>query len=124
MTKEKKPVAEEGSKRERVGLNLTLAPSEGSEQPVLANVSRVSLAPGLAYIDFGFIEPGVVAALTRAARSGEKMPAAINGRLAVRVAMGLDTLSQLQAQLAGAIRDLRASMQAAAQAKGAAKSGS
>lgn len=107
---------EQNNKPQRVELNINLAPAGDSDQPVLANISRVSLAPGLAYIDFGFIEPGVVGALTHAARTGGKMPTAINGRLAVRVAMGLDTLTQLEQQLAAAIGELRAGMQAGAQA--------
>lgn len=122
---------DEAAKPERIELNLNLAPAGASDQPVLANFSRLSLAPGLAYIDFGFIEPGLVAALAQSLRSGAKPPAAINGRLAVRVAMGIDTLSQLEQQLGAALRDLRASAPAqappaaklAAPAKAAPKSG-
>ena len=106
-------MATENAKPERIDLKLNLIPAGQSEQPVLANYSQLSLAPGIAYIDFGFVEPAAVAALTRTVRSGGKPPESINGRLAVRVAMGLDTLAQLEQQLGAALRELRAGAQAA-----------
>ena len=106
-------MATENAKPERIDLKLNLIPAGQSEQPVLANYSQLSLAPGIAYIDFGFVEPAAVAALTKTVRSGGKPPASINGRLAVRVAMGLDTLSQLEQQLGAALRELRAGAEAA-----------
>ena len=115
-------MATEKTQPERIDLQLNLIPANQSDQPVLANYSRLALAPGLAYIDFGFVEPGAIAALTQTVRSGGKPPSAINGRLAVRVAMGLDTLSQLEQQLGTALRDLRAGAQAAAPAKKTEKS--
>ena len=105
-------MATENAKPEGIELNLNLIPAGQSDQPVLANHARLNIASGLAYIDFGFIEPGAVAALTQTVRSGGKPPAAINGRLAVRVAMGLDTLAQLEQQLGATLRELRAGAQA------------
>lgn len=64
------------------------------------------LAPGMAYIDFGFIEPGVLAALPRKAQKGGKLPEAINGKLAVRVVMGFDGIANLQQQLSRAVAEL------------------
>ena len=86
-------------------LALRLIPVNNSDQPVLANTSNVQLAPGMAYIDFGFIEPGLLAALPRVARGGQ-LPKEINGRLAVRVAMGYDGLAQLQQQLTRVMGEL------------------
>ena len=86
-------------------LALRLTPVNNSDQPVLANTSNVQLAPGMAYIDFGFIEPGLLAALPRVARGGQ-LPKEINGRLAVRVAMGYDGLAQLQQQLTRVMGEL------------------
>ena len=77
-----------------------------SDQPVVANTSNVQLAPGMAYLDFGFIEPGVLAALPRMAQQGGKLPEEISGKLAVRVVMGFDGLAQLQQQLTRVMGEL------------------
>ena len=87
-------------------LALRLTPVNKSDQPVLVNTSNVQLAPGMAFIDFGFIEPGLLAALPRVAQQGGQLPKEINGRLAVRVAMGYDGLAQLQQQLTRAMAEL------------------
>jgi hypothetical protein len=87
-------------------LALRLSPVNNSDQPVLANSSSIHLAPGMAYIDFGFIEPGVLAALPRMAKQGGKLPEEINGKLAVRVVMGFDGLANLQQQLTRVMAEL------------------
>ena len=87
-------------------LGLRLIPVNNSDQPVVANTSSVHLAPGMAYIDFGFIEPSVLAALPRIARQGGKLPDEINGKLAVRVAMGFDGLANFQQQLTRVMGEL------------------
>ena len=87
-------------------LGLRLAPVNNSDQPVVANTSNVQVAPGMAYIDFGFVEPGLLAALPRVAKQGGAMPKEINGKLAVRVVMGYDGLAQLQQQLTRVMREL------------------
>ena len=88
---------------------LRLIPVGNSDQPVVANTSTVHRAPGMAYIDFGFIEPGLLAALPRAAQQGGTMPKAISGKLAVRVVMGhqyAGGVANLQRQLARVMNEL------------------
>jgi hypothetical protein len=51
------------------------------------------------YVDFGFLEPAMLAALPRVAKEGGKLPERLNGKLAVRVAMGYDTMANLHQQL-------------------------
>jgi hypothetical protein len=80
-------------------LGLRLAPVDGSDQPVFANVCAVNVSPGVAFIDFGFLEPAMLAALPRVARSGGKLPERIEGKLTVRVALGVDALANLHQQL-------------------------
>ena len=80
-----------------IGIRLT--PVEHSDQPKLANFARVQPASGLAYIDFGFIEPGAFPALARAAKAGKEMPAAINGKLTARIALTQDSVQSLHEQL-------------------------
>jgi hypothetical protein len=43
----------------RKGHGLRLVPRGDSDQPVFANVCNVNIAPGVAFIDFGFLEPAV-----------------------------------------------------------------
>jgi len=83
--------------RPRMGIRL--APVDNSDQPVLANYTSISPAPGMVFIDFGFLEPAMLAALPRLAKQGGKLPETVTGRLAVRVAMGYDALQNLKAQI-------------------------
>lgn len=87
-------------------LGLRLTPVNNSDQPVVANTCSIQLAPGMAYIDFGFIEPGMLAALPRMAQQGGKMPEQISGKLAVRVVLGFDGLVNLQQQVTRAMAEL------------------
>jgi len=87
-------------------MGIRLAPVENSDQPVVANYSSINVAPGMAFIDFGFFEPAMLAALPRVARSGGKLPENLNGKLAVRVALGFDSLAQLHQQLGQVLKGL------------------
>jgi hypothetical protein len=84
---------------ERKPLGLRLVPSGNSDQPVFANVCNVNVAPGVAFIDFGFLEPAMLTALPRVAKQGGKLPERIEGRLAVRVALGVEALASLHQQI-------------------------
>jgi hypothetical protein len=61
----------------------------------------------MVFIDFGFLEPGLLTALPRVARSGGKLPESVNGKLAVRVAMGYDGLANLHQQIGRMLSGLR-----------------
>jgi hypothetical protein len=95
------------------GMGLRLVPADQSDQPVLSNLTSVSVAPGLVFIDFGFIEPNLLAALPRMARNGGKMPERVTGKLAVRVALGFDSLGTLHQQLGQVLKGLGDAAQAA-----------
>src|SRR5262245_6071621 len=88
-------------------LGIRLMPAGNSDQPVVANYCSINVAPGMAFIDFGFLEPSMLAALPRVARSGGKLPERINGRLAVRVALGYDALAGLHQQIGRVLTGLR-----------------
>ncbi|HZE60298.1 MAG TPA: hypothetical protein VE085_07055 [Burkholderiales bacterium] len=90
-----------------IGLGVRLVPAGDSDQPCVANYTALTLAPGMAFIDFGFFEPAMLAALPRVAQQGGKLPESINGRLATRVAMSYDTLTNLHQQLASALQGLK-----------------
>jgi hypothetical protein len=96
--KDSEPAAEQTA-AERKPLGLRLVPSGNSDQPVFANVCNVNVAPGVAFIDFGFLEPAMLTALPRVAKQGGKLPERIEGRLAVRVALGVEALASLHQQI-------------------------
>ena|SRR5687767_7629987 len=84
---------------ERQGINVQLLPAADSERPVLANFTTLHPAQGMALVDFGFLEPQALAALSQMARSGKKMPERLNGRLSARVALPYDALANLHQQI-------------------------
>ena len=116
----KTPPQPEAPKNKATGMGIRLAPVGDSDQPVLANYTALNVSPGMAFIDFGFLEPGLLAALPRVAKAGGKLPERLNGKLAVRVALGYDTLANLHQQLGQVLKGLG---QAQARAKSAAKQG-
>jgi len=87
-------------------MGVRLVPAGNSEQPVVSNYTALNVAPGMAFIDFGFLEPGMLAAIPRVAKQGGKLPESINGRLAVRVAVGFDVLANLHQQLGQMLSNL------------------
>ena len=98
--------AEPGKQTQSVGMGIRLMPVENSDQPVVANYTSLNVAPGMVFVDFGFLEPAMLSALPRVARSGGKLPERLNGKLAVRVALGYDALANLHQQLGQVLRGL------------------
>jgi len=82
-----------------VAVNVRLQSNAEADQPTLANYSHASLAQGLAYIDFGFLEPSLIGAVAQRAQNGEAMPKQLVGSRAVRVALPLDAVIRLHQQL-------------------------
>jgi hypothetical protein len=105
-TKETKGIEDEavvkGSGAQSV--NLQLVPANGSDQPLLANVTMVQPTAGVALVDFGFLDPAAMAALNRMARAGKKVPERVNGRLAARVAISYEALATLHRQIGGLLQ--------------------
>lgn len=85
--------------RQSIALNVKLVPVDHSDQPIAANYTTVMAAQGIAYVDFGFIEPGVLAMVARAAQGGKPFPKALQGKLGARVSLGLDAALRLHQQL-------------------------
>jgi hypothetical protein len=90
-----------------ISVNVQLAPGNATEQPMLANYTAVSVAQGIAHMDFGFIEPVLFGALGRAIRQNKPIPKGVRGTRTARVAMPLDALVRLQHQLQQALMNLR-----------------
>jgi len=74
---------EEGAAKEaaKQSVNLQLMPANGSDQPVPANITLVEPTAGVALLDFGFLDPGAMAALTRMARAGKQVPERLNQQI-------------------------------------------
>jgi hypothetical protein len=53
-----------------LALNVRLKPSEPLAHPKATNYTNVGIAQGIAYLDFKFIEPSVLAAMAKIARDG------------------------------------------------------
>src|SRR5437763_10807788 len=97
----------EQTEKSAVAVNVTLHSVDHSDQPVSANYSTVGVAQGIAYLDFGFLEPAQLAGVVRNVRSGNGVPDRLEGTLVVRVAMGLDVVQRLQQQLQEVLACLR-----------------
>jgi len=82
-----------------IALNVRLKASESSAHPRAANYTNVGIAQGVAYLDFGFIEPALVATIAKTAKDGHVAPKGVEGHLVTRVAMDISALMRLQQQL-------------------------
>ena len=82
-------------------------PSESSAHPRATNYTNVSVAQGIAYLNFGFSEPALLAAIAKTAKDGQAAPKGIEGALVTRVAMGGDVLARLHQQIQHVLVGLR-----------------
>jgi hypothetical protein len=90
-----------------IALNVRLKPSEPSAHPRATNYTNVGVAQGIAYLDFGFIEPALLAAIAKTAKDGQAAPKGLDGHLVTRVAMDLGALARLQQQIQQVLVGLR-----------------
>lgn len=82
-----------------IALNVRLKPSESSAHPRAVNYSNVGVAQGTAYLDFGFVEPAMLAAIAKTATDGQAAPKGLDGHLVTRVALDIASLARLQQQI-------------------------
>ena len=78
-----------------VAVNVRLKPDHQADQPILVNYTHVGLSDGLAYVDFGFLEPALLSAVATRAKQGEDTPKQLEGISAARVALPLDSVVRL-----------------------------
>ncbi len=64
------------------------------------------MAQGIAYVDFGFIEPTLLAAIAKTAKDGQAAPKTLDGHL-VTPGDGHQRLARLQQQIQHILVDLR-----------------
>jgi hypothetical protein len=90
-----------------IALNVRLKPSEASAHPSATNYTNVGVAQGIAYLDFGFIEPSLLAAIAKTAKDGQAAPKGLDGHLVTRVAIDIGSLARLQQQIQQVLVGLR-----------------
>jgi hypothetical protein len=94
-------------KDQTIALNVRLKPSESSAHPRVTNYAKVGVPQGIAYLDFGFIEPALLAAIAKTAKDGQAAPKGLDGALVTRVAMSVDVLARLHQQIQQVLVSLR-----------------
>lgn len=82
-----------------IALNVRLKPSESSAHPRAATYTNVATAQGIAYLDFGFIEPTALAAVAKTPKNGQAASRGLDGHLVTRVAVDIGTLTRLHQQI-------------------------
>lgn len=95
------------AKDKTIALNVCLKPSEPSAHPSATNYTSVGVAQGIVYVDFGFIEPALLAAVAKTSKEGQAAPKALDGTLVTRVAMGVEVLAGLHQQIHHVLVGLR-----------------
>lgn len=90
-----------------VAMPVRLKADHVTSQPAVANYTHVSVAQGLAYLDFGFVEPALMGAVLTRAQQGDTLPRELEGRVATRVALPLDALVRLHQQLTQVMKSLQ-----------------
>jgi len=95
------------TKKTSLALKVRLKSSDSSAHPRAANYTNVGVAQGIAYLDFGFIEPALLGAIAKTAKDGQAAPKGLEGHLVTRVAMGLDVLARLHQQIQQVLVGLR-----------------
>ena len=107
VSSRKESVTIRDTKDQTIALNVSLKPSESSAHPRATNYTNVGVAQGVAYLDFGFIEPALLAAIAKAAKDGQAAPKGLDGTLVIRVAMGVDVLARLHQQIQHVLVNMR-----------------
>jgi hypothetical protein len=82
-----------------MALNVRLKATDNTSTPVIANYTRVGVAQGVAYVDFGFIEPVLLGVVAQRAKNGDSLPKHMDASVTTRVALPIDALARLQQQL-------------------------
>jgi hypothetical protein len=82
-----------------IALNVRLSPSDSSAHPRVTNYTNLGMAQGVAYLDFGFIEPALLASVAKMAKDGSAAPKRLDGSLVTRVAMDVNALARLHKQI-------------------------
>lgn len=95
------------SKPATIPLNVRLKSSDSSAHPRAVNYTAIAVAQGTAYLDFGLIEPALLAGVAKTAKDGQAAPTGLESYLITRVAMDVGALARLQQQIQQVLMGLR-----------------
>jgi hypothetical protein len=70
-----------------IALNVQLASGTAADQPVMANYTAVSVAQGIAHVDFGFIDPALFGTPGRAIRADKLIPKSVAGQVGLEASL-------------------------------------
>jgi hypothetical protein len=90
-----------------VAVSVELKNAEHITLPVIANYTDINVVQGVAYLNFGFIEPALLMEVGKRSKKEDTAPTRIEGSLTTRVAIPLDSLLRLQQQLTQVLTDLQ-----------------
>ena len=93
--------------RRPVSLPIRLTTGSQNHQPALSDYTFASVAQGLAYVDFGFVEPSLMGAMHQSVHQGKALPKHLEATLTTRVVLPLETLLRFQQQLAKVVMGLQ-----------------
>ena len=62
------------AKDKTIALNVRLKPTESSAHPRVTNYTKVGVTHGIAYLDFGFIEPALLAKVMVDLQNSQMLP--------------------------------------------------
>jgi hypothetical protein len=82
-----------------IALNVRLKPAEHINLSVVANYTDINVSQGIAYLNFGFIDPALLTEVGKKSQNGETVPKHMECSLVTRVALPLDGLLRLQQEL-------------------------
>ena len=74
MSSRKESVTIRDTKDQTIVWNVHVKPSESSAHPRATNDTNVAVAQGIVYVDFGFIEPTLLAAIAKTTKDGQAAP--------------------------------------------------
>lgn len=96
---EQKTESKPAEKQQQQSIRLDLIPRNDVAQTIYANQVMARPGQGVILVDFGFAEPAMIDAIARRAKSGQKVPPAIEGNLGARLAISAETAAALYGQL-------------------------
>jgi hypothetical protein len=99
------------AKDKTIALNARLKPGESLAHPRATNYTNVAVAQGIAYLDFGFIEPTLLAAIAKTAKDGQAAPKGLEGAFVTLVARNVDMFEPLHQQVQRILAGLRDTLQ-------------
>ncbi len=89
----------ETSGTKAVQVSIRMQSGEYAGQPIYSNLTSVQASQGVVMIDFGFIDPQMIQALSRLTQSGEKAPDTVSAKMSCRMVISTEAAKQLAQQL-------------------------